>query len=74
MRRQGGAMKVSIKDFDVAMDVKNKGIEFEVYDNHDVFLGDFILTKTGVIWCKGKTGRQNGKKLSWEQFIENMEK
>jgi hypothetical protein len=27
------AMKVAIKDFDVEMDVRTNGIEFEVYDN-----------------------------------------
>jgi hypothetical protein len=26
-------MRVSIRDFDVEMDVRNKGIEFEIYDN-----------------------------------------
>jgi len=66
-------MKVSIKSFDVKMDVKNSGIEFEVYDNQDNFLGDCVLTKTGLIWCKGRTARSNGKKISWEAFINDME-
>ena len=66
-------MKVSIKSFDVDMDVKNKGVEFEVYDNDDTHLGDVFLTKTKVIWCKGRTRRENGKEFTWEQFIERME-
>jgi hypothetical protein len=66
-------MKVSIKSFDVDMDVKNKGIEFEVYDNDGTHLGDVILTKKYVIWCKGKTGRDNGIRFKWEEFIERME-
>ena len=65
-------MKVSIKQFDVAMDVKTNGIEFEVYDNDDNFLGDCILTKTGLIWCGGKTTRKNGKRITWAKFIEMM--
>ncbi len=30
-------MKVAIKSFDVEMQVKNKGVEFEVYGNEGVF-------------------------------------
>jgi hypothetical protein len=66
-------MKVGIKTFDVQMDVKNNGIEFQVYDNQDKFLGDFFVTKTGVIWCKGRTKKANGRKVNWAQFITYME-
>ena len=53
-------MKVGIKEFNVAMEVKkNNGIEFEVYDNDGTFRGDCYLTKTGLIWCEGKTSRAN---------------
>jgi hypothetical protein len=65
-------MKVSIKNFEVEMDLKNNGVEFEVYD-HDKHLGDVILTKTSVIWCRGRIRRDNGKRFSWEEFIERME-
>ena len=65
-------MKVHIKSFDVDMEVKAKGIEFEVRSPGGgvTQLGDCVLTMTGLIWCKGKTGRQNGIKVSWEDFIE----
>ena len=66
-------MKVSIKSFDVQMEVKNNGIEFEVADNDGNHLGDAILTKTGVIWCKGRQRRENGTKISWAKFIEIMD-
>jgi hypothetical protein len=66
-------MKVSIKSFDVQMDVKNNGIEFEVYDSAGKFLGDCIVTKKGLIWCRGKTSRKNGVKVSWQEFIDWME-
>lgn len=62
-------MKVSIKSFDVAMEVKNKGIELDVYDNDDTFRGDLIVTKTGLIWCEGRKRRENGVKVSWNEFI-----
>ncbi len=67
-------MKVAIKSFDVEMDVKTKGIEFEIYTpDGKEFLGDVILTKTGLIWCRGKTARANGISVSWNEFIETME-
>ena len=51
-------VSVLIKSFDVKMDVKNKGVEFEVRDNLKVFLGDCIVTRRGLVWCKGKLLRR----------------
>ena len=67
-------MKVSIKSFDVEMNVKSKGIEFEVRDPKGKRLGDCYLTMTGLVWCKGKTAKENGKRISWQDFIATMEK
>lgn len=66
-------VKVSIKSFEVDMQLKNNGVEFEVNDNQGEHLGDVILTKTSVIWCKGRVRRENGKRYSWEEFISLME-
>ena len=62
-------MKVKIKSFDVDMEVKTKGIEFEVDtpDGGD-HLGDLVLTKTTLTWCKGRTTPVNGIKIKWEDF------
>ena len=57
----------------VQMEVKNKGIEFEVRSPHGDHLGDVVLTKTGLVWCKGKTDAKNGFKVSWNKFIEFAE-
>ena len=65
-------MKVGIKDFPVRMDVGSRGIEFEVKDTNGKHLGDLIVTKTSIIWCKGRKDRANGKPLSWATFIEMM--
>lgn len=62
-------MQVSIKSFNVEMNVKNSGIEFEVYDNAGNFKGDCFVTKSGLIWCEGKTQKKNGVKASWDEFI-----
>jgi hypothetical protein len=66
-------MKGSIKDFDVAMDVKNNGIELDICETDGTHLGDLIVTKTKLIWCKGKQNRKNGKEKTWEEFIDYME-
>jgi hypothetical protein len=67
-------MKVSVKNLSVSMEIKNKGVELDVYDNNDNHLGDLIVTKTGLTWCKGKTTPANGKKIKWEDFIVKMER
>lgn len=67
-------MNVSIKDFDVAMEVKNNGIELDIADPSGTHLGDLIVTKTKLIWCKGKTMRKNGKEIKWDDFITMMER
>jgi len=65
-------MKVSIKSFDVNMEVKSSGIEFEVRSPDGEFLGDCYLTMTGLIWCKGKIAKNNGVRISWKDFITLM--
>ena len=62
-------MKVLIKQFAVDMEVKSSGIEFEVRKpDGKSHLGDCYLTKTALIWCKGKTTKPNGIKMSWEDL------
>jgi hypothetical protein len=65
-------MKVSIKSFDVDMEVKNNGVEFEISDNDGNHLGDVVLTKKWVIWCEGRTRPENGIRLRWKEFIDLM--
>ena len=61
------AKKVSIKELGVDMDIKNKGLELDVYDG-DTHLGDLYVTKKGLVWCKGRTTKPKGVKISWEEF------
>lgn len=65
-------MNVSIKEFNVAMELKNKGIELDVYDNAGNHLGDLVVTKTKLVWCPGKTKPENGHSISWADFIAHM--
>lgn len=62
-------MKVSIKDLNVAMDLKKIGMELDVYDG-DEHLGDLYVTSSGLIWCSGRIRRENGIKISWKEFIK----
>lgn len=62
-------MKVNIKSFDVAMEVKNNGIEFEVRAPSGTHRGDLILTRTGLEWCQGRVHRGNGVSVTWNEFI-----
>ncbi len=66
-------MKVSVKDLSVSMEIKNKGVELDVYDSSNTHLGDLIVTKSGLTWCKGKTTPAKGKKIKWEDFISFMD-
>ena len=67
------ANTVKIKSFDVGMEVKNKGIEFEIRID-EKHKGDLIVTKSGLNWCKGRTKPANGTKINWNKLIELMEK
>lgn len=66
-------MNVSIKDLNVSMAIKNKGIELDVYDGDGNHLGDLVVTKSKVIWCRGRTRSENGNALTWPKFISLME-
>ena len=64
-------MKVSIKEFNVDMPVKNNGIEFEVRSSDGkTHLGDLLVTKAALTWCPGQTRPENGHKISWQDFIK----
>jgi hypothetical protein len=67
-------MRVWIKELAVDLEVKAKGIEFEVRTpDNTKQLGDVYLTMTGLTWCKGRKDRKNGKFLSWDEFIQMMD-
>lgn len=67
-------MKVEIKDIGVAMEIKSKGMELSVRDTKGKHLGDLRVSKSKIEWCKGRTTAGKGKKMSWDKFIEFMEK
>ena len=66
-------MNLNIKDLSVNMDVGSKGIEFGVKDTAGKHQGDFHVTKGGIVWCKGKTQKKDGKKLTWKKIMDMMD-
>ena len=67
-------MDVSIKSFGTGLPIRTTGIEIDVAKpNGKGRLGDLIVTKTGLIWCKGRTTRENGEFVSWTDFVKWME-
>ena len=66
-------MKVTIKRFDVEMELKNNGIELQVNDPKGPQIGDLIINKTKLIWCPGRTDLENGHQIEWKEFIKYME-
>ena len=66
-------MNLNIKDLAVNMDLTSKGIEFGVKDAAGKHQGDFHVTKAGIVWCKGKTQKKDGKKLTWKKIMDMMD-
>ncbi len=65
-------MQVSIKDFKVkGLEIGNTGVEIDVYSpDGKTHHGDIVVTKASLIWCKGKTTKAKGKKISWDAFMK----
>ena len=61
-------MKVKIKEF-VHVDIKSKGIEFEIHNPGGEHLGDLRLTMTKLVWSPRKASK-NVHSITWSKFIE----
>ena len=66
------AKSAKIKNFSIEQILKTNGIEIQI-DDKDGQFGDIYVTKTGIIWCKGKTERSNGVKFTFDQ-IQSLSK
>jgi len=62
-------MKTFIKDLGCELKIKSKGLEIDVSDPRNNHVGDLYVTNTRLIWCKGRTKRENGKSVTWAEFI-----
>jgi len=66
-------MNVNIKDFGIALDIKNRGMELEVRSPQNKHLGDLYIGKGTIEWCKGKKARGHGVQKSWGELIAFFE-
>ena len=59
-------IRVKIKEIKADIELKNNGMEIEVRDEKEdgARLGDIIIARAGITWCKGKVGAANDVKLS----------
>ncbi len=64
-------MKVEIADFGVDLEIKSRGIKVSVADGKHK--GNLYVTMTGLTWCPGKTAKDNGKRISWQDFMDEMD-
>ncbi len=65
-------MQVKFKEMGLDLEIKSKGIELGVADTKGKHLGDLWVTSTTLIWCNGRTTRENGKRIEWSEFMELM--
>lgn len=42
------------------------------YSNDGVHLGDLVVAKAHLIWCRGRTTLAKGIKIKWQEFIDYM--
>ena len=68
-------MKVYIKDFQLPLELGNKGITIDIYDaSGKKHLGDLRVGKATIEWCKGRTRSGNGVQRGWSDLIDWFEK
>lgn len=67
-------MKISIKAFQVNMEIGNNGIEIDVYTpDGKTHKGDLRIGRGTIEWCKGSVRKGNGVKKTWTQLIDWFE-
>ena len=54
-------------------EVKTAQQQYQIWDNDSEFKGSLYFNRANLIWCKGRTQRDNGKRISWKDFIKYME-
>ncbi len=65
--------KVFIKNLNMFIRLKNVGLELHVTHSNGSHKGDLYISRKGLIWCRGKTKRENGKEIGWHDFADYME-
>lgn len=66
-------MKVNVEDLQAKMELGNNGITLSVYDNSGNYKGKLRIGKGKIEWCRGRTRKGAGSKISWEKLLEIFE-
>ena len=66
-------MDVRIKNLKVAMQLGNDGVEFEIRDGEGKHIGDLLVGRANVVWCKGKTRKKNGVRVRLIKLVGMIE-
>ena len=65
-------MKINIKELQVSMSLGNNGITLDVSNNDGTRRGALHIGRAKIIWCKGKTKKENGKSKTWDELIDHF--
>jgi hypothetical protein len=66
-------MQIKTQPFKEAIEIKNTGIAFDVYNNGAKRIGDLAVTKNGLVWNNGSAQRK-AVTVKWDDFITWMQK
>ena len=67
-------MKVKVKRQSAEVELKANGMELEIRTPDGITQkGDCYVTMTGLTWCKGRTTKKNGVRLSWDELAQILE-
>ena len=69
----GTHMQIKTQPFKEAIEIKNSGIAFDVYNNGSKRIGDLAITKNGLVWNNGNAQRAKGVTVKWDDFISWMQ-
>ena len=65
-------MQIKTQPFKEAIEIKNTGIAFDVYNSGAKRIGDLAVTKNGLVWNNGSAQRK-GVTVKWDDFINWMQ-
>ncbi len=66
-------MQIKTQPFKEAIELKNTGIAFDVYNSGAKRIGDLAVTKNGLVWNNGSAQRK-AVTVKWDDFISFMQK
>ncbi len=66
-------MQIKTQPFKEAIEIKNTGIAFDVYNSGAKRIGDLAVTKNGLVWNNGSAQRK-AVTVKWDDFISFMQK